>query len=145
MPRTGALLPLSREHHSSLVLARNIRKVMEGNDLQVCEKALQAIDEHWHSILSRHFAQEEYLMELMKSSLNPKHVARFHMEHAQLKKMACQRPIDRLQNYLLEFADLLTAHVRFEDRVLFKEMQQHAEIGSIVLPDHFDYEGAPKN
>lgn len=138
MPRTGALLPLSREHHSSLVLARNIRKAVEENDLQACEKALQVIDEHWHSILSRHFAQEEYLMALIKDSLSLEHVARFYTEHAQLKKLACQQPADQLQNYLLEFADLLTAHTRFEDRILFPEMQQHALIESIILPNHFD-------
>jgi len=142
MPRTGALLPLSREHHASLVLARNIRKAVEEKDFQACEKALKAIDEHWHSILSRHFAQEEYLMELMKNLLNPEHVTRFYMEHAQLKKLACQQPTDRLQNYLLEFADLLVAHVRFEDRVLFPDMQQHSLVESIVLPDH---EAVPKN
>lgn len=128
MPRTGALLSLSREHHTSLVLARAARKAAESNDAATCVVAVQRIEAHWQDVLVTHFAQEEALLQLAEDTLEPEIITRILAEHEELRMLACEScaldPAARLRR----FGDLLAAHVRYEERVLFPQLQSHPTI-----------------
>lgn len=125
MPRTGALLPLSREHHTSLVMARAARKAADDNDNAVCLAAVARIEAHWHTLMAAHFEQEEQLIRLAAEALDPESVARVLAEHDELRMLACGpcdlEPAVRLRR----FADRIVAHVRYEERVLFPQLQSH--------------------
>ena len=140
MPRTGALLLLSREHHTSLVMARAARKAADANDNIAHSEALKRIEAHWHAVLVAHFAQEEQLIRLAADVLDPEAVARILSEHAELHTLACGpcllEPIVRLRRV----GDLLAAHVRYEERVIFPQLQSHSGMTSEALlnPDHLE-------
>ena len=130
MPRTGPLLSLSREHHSSLVMARAVRKAADSDDSAVCAAAMKHIEAHWQMVLAAHFAQEEQLLQLAAEALDAESVARIFAEHAELRMLACGpcvlEPIARLRR----FGDLLAEHVRYEERVLFPQLQSNPAIVS---------------
>lgn len=128
MPRLGALLALSREHHGSLVLARDVRRMLEANeapDAGEVAAALAAVEEHWRAVLIAHFEREEALIDVAQETLDPRAVRRVLAEHAELRTLAIGScgldPAARLQR----FAELISGHVRFEERVLFPQLQLH--------------------
>jgi len=124
MPRPDFLLPLSREHHSALVLARAARKALNANDLIACFEVLEKIEAYWHAVMASHFDKEEQLLKQASIELNPDDAARMHSEHEQLRRLAdksCElEPSVRLS----KFADLMAAHVRYEERVLFPLLER---------------------
>lgn len=132
MPRTGALLPLSREHHTSLVMARAARKAADDNDDIACLAAVARIEAHWHALMAAHFEQEEQLIWLAAEALDPESVARILTEHDELRMLACGpcdlKPAVRLRR----FSDLLVAHVRYEERVFFPQLQSHPCIAQVT-------------
>jgi hemerythrin-like domain-containing protein len=123
MPRSGALLSLSRDHHTALVLARAARKAVESADPTACEQILAKIEEHWRLVMASHFAQEEQLLEAMKHQLALETIERILNDHAALRNLIVESgarvPLARLQ----QLGDLLASHVRFEERVLFPQLQ----------------------
>lgn len=133
MPRTGALLTLSREHHASLVMARAARKAAESGDSAAYPAAMERIEAHWRTVLAAHFAQEEALVRLAEESLDAATVARFFAEHAELRRLVCGPCALESAVRLRRFGDLLAAHVRFEERVLFPQLQSHPRIASVSI------------
>lgn len=131
MPRIGALLSLSREHHTSLVMARTARRAAneDGNGVMaravVMTAAIASIEAHWHTVMAAHFEKEERLIRIARDTLDPQAVTRVLAEHAELRILAagpCElEPAARLQR----FADLVSAHVRYEERTLFPQLQCH--------------------
>lgn len=133
MSRTGALLPLSREHHTSLVMARAARKAADDNDNSaVCLAAVARMEAHWHALMAAHFEQEEQLIRLAAEALDPEFVARILTEHDELRMLACGpcdlEPAVRLRR----FADRVVAHVRYEERVFFPQLQSHPCIAQVT-------------
>lgn len=130
MPRTGALLSLSREHHSSLVIARAARQAAESCDSAAFPAMVQRIEEHWRTVLREHFAREEQLLHLAVDAVDAESAGRILAEHAELRLLACGscelEPAVRLKR----FGELLAAHVRYEERVLFPQLQSFPGIGS---------------
>jgi iron-sulfur cluster repair protein YtfE (RIC family) len=128
------LLSLSREHHTALVLARMaLRAAEEAADAGGTDgvgTAMAEVKAHWHAVMSAHFEREERLIQLAKDALDAISVQRIMAEHAELRMLAegpCQlEPPDRLRR----FANLLKAHVRYEERVLFPQLQAHASVGN---------------
>lgn len=125
MPRTGALLSLSREHHASLVMARDARRVANDNDAAACSAAITRMEAHWHRMMAAHFDQEERLIRIAADTLDPESMARIFSDHAELRILAggpCTlEPAARLRR----FADLTVAHVRYEERTFFPQLQSH--------------------
>jgi len=130
MPRTGALLSLSREHHSSLVIARAARQAAESGDSAAFPAMVQRIEEHWRAVLCEHFAREEQLLRLAADEMDAQSAVRVLAEHAELRLLtsgSCELDVPaRLQR----FGELLAAHVRYEERVLFPQLQSFPGIGS---------------
>lgn len=129
MPRTGPLLSLSREHHSSLVLARAVRQAAESGDSAAFPAMMKSIEEHWRAVLCEHFAREEQLLRLAADTVDAESADRILAEHAELRLLASDsnelEPAERLKR----FGELLAAHVRYEERVLFPQLQSHPSIG----------------
>lgn len=128
MPRIGPLLELSREHHSSLVMARDARRAAANRqDVAAVAAMLARAESHWRTLLAGHFDREEQLMRSMESALDPEAVARVLAEHVELRMLAsgpsALDPIARLAR----FGDLLAAHVRYEERVVFPQVQLHLD------------------
>ena len=125
MPRIGALLLLSREHHHSLVMARDARRAAANNDTSVLAAAVSRMESHWQAVMAAHFEQEERLIEMAEDTLDPVSVTRILSEHSELRALAggpCElEPAERLR----KFADLASAHVRYEERVFFPQLQSH--------------------
>ncbi len=130
MPRIGTLLSLSREHHSSLVIARAARQVTESGDSAAFSAMVQRIEEHWQTVLCEHFAQEEQLLRLAVDAVDAESVKRILTEHAELRLLACESCELDLPVRLQRFGELLAAHVRYEERVLFPQLQSHPSVGS---------------
>lgn len=133
MPRTGALLLLSREHHASLVMARTARRAANGEenkgDIPVhsaaMASAIAAIEAHWHTLMAAHFEQEERLIKMAEDTLDPESVARILAEHAELRMLASGPCTLEPATRLRRFGDLLSAHVRYEERTFFPQLQSH--------------------
>ena len=124
MPRSDFLLPLSREHHTALVLARAARKAISTNDRATCLEVLAKIEVHWHSVMAAHFEKEEQLIRLAETMLNPEDVRRIYSEHSELRALVHNSCMLELSVRLCKFADLMAAHVRYEERVLFPQLQR---------------------
>ena len=133
MPRAGALLSLSREHHTALVLARTALQAAEAADAgetDAVRAAMSEVEAHWHAVMSSHFEREEQLIQLARDALDGVLAQRVMAEHAELRMLA-DGPCDlELADRLRRFANLLRAHVRYEERVLFPQLQGYARIGN---------------
>lgn len=118
MKRHAALTSLSRDHYHALALAKRAKQAeRETIDTQILF-AMELVDT-FRRELEKHFQKEE-------SSLLPRlgnaglatPAARTISEHNALREL-----VDRLDtgelSCLSAFADLLVAHVRFEERELF--------------------------
>jgi len=133
MPRAGALLSLSREHHTSLVMAHNARRAANDNENKgniaarsaAIASAVVSIEAHWYTLMAAHFEQEERLIKMAGDTLDPESVARILAEHAELRTLAggpcVLEPVMRLHR----FADLISAHIRYEERAFFPQLQSH--------------------
>ena len=144
MPRTGDLLSLSREHHTALVLARTALRAADAADASetggarsngpgldaAVRSATAAMEAHWHAVMAAHFEQEERLIQLAGDALDAESAQRVMAEHSELRRLAagpCDlEPVDRLRR----FANLLRAHVRYEERAFFPQLQRLASNGN---------------
>lgn len=133
MPRSGALLSLSREHHSSLVLARAARQAAESGDSTAFLVMMQRIEDHWRTVLQEHFAREEQLLRLAADAVDAESTGRILAEHAELRSLACGPCELDFPARLRRFGELLAAHVRYEERVLFPQLQSHPSIDSAAV------------
>jgi hemerythrin-like domain-containing protein len=128
MPRIGTLLSLSREHHTSLVVAREARRAASTGDPAALSTAIKRIESHWAILLVRHFEVEERLLETVGSVLDAEVAARIRAEHEELRGLGCNSceldPMERLRR----FSDLLGSHVRYEERIVFPQLQSHSGI-----------------
>ncbi|WP_025039882.1 hemerythrin domain-containing protein [Nitrosospira briensis] len=125
MPRIGALLVLSREHHTSLVVARDARRAANEKDAVALVGAIARIEAHWKTVMAAHFDEEERLIRIAEDTLEAQAVARILAEHAELRALANEPcPLEPAMR-LRRFADLIVTHVRFEERVFFPQLQSH--------------------
>lgn len=134
MPRTGVLLSLSREHHISLVMARNARRAADNIGCKdnipdrsaAVASGVAAMEAHWHTLMAAHVEQEEQLIKMAGDMLEPESVARILAEHAELQTLASGPGVLEPAMRLRMFADLIRAHIRYEERTFFPQLQSHA-------------------
>jgi hypothetical protein len=133
MPRIGALLALSRDHHRALVIGRDARRAAASGDSVIWADTITCVEDYWHRSMAAHFMEEERLIELAREKLDPDAVARILSEHAELRALAngpsplgpSPLTLDP-QARLSRFGELLNAHVRYEERVFFPQLEQYA-------------------
>lgn len=120
MKRDSYLRDLSSEHHQALGLARAIIKGCE-SDIP-SPQLISSVRAAFHEELAPHFEMEEKTILIELERLGEfKLVEKTLQEHELLRQQ-----VTRLEEpgVLMEFAELLRAHVRFEERVLFEECQR---------------------
>lgn len=129
MKRDPRLHALSSEHHHALVLARRATRAAEGRDPDPAEM-LAEVRRRFEVELAPHFDVEEQLLLPALAALGEREltalVERTLEEHRRLRDLvaADARP-EAIAERLGDFAALLTAHVRFEERVLFPAAEAH--------------------
>ena len=130
MKRHEALAPLSREHHSALILAQVMKKgapAYKGMPTDTEGKVSYAVD-FYKTHLVEHFHKEEMILEKVKhvdetiAELTKEIIA----EHEDLRKdfTMLETAEDKIAA-LDTTGNLLEAHVRKEERVLFPLIQEH--------------------
>jgi iron-sulfur cluster repair protein YtfE (RIC family) len=121
LKRHEALQPISREHHHGLLLSWKIR---EGFKFEVApERIKKYTDWFWKNHLKSHFGfEEEFVFPLLGNDSNL--IKRALREHVRLKKLFSTS--DKLEINLSLIEEELVAHIRFEERILFQEVQKIA-------------------
>ena len=129
MKRHPALIPLSREHHGALILARLLQKdapVYKGLPTDTQGKAEYAY-KFYQEELVKHFEDEERVLKLVtgvESNLDLM-IKTIYREHQELHKLF--QSIDNhpdLTSHLDQIGKTLETHVRKEERELFPLMQE---------------------
>lgn len=125
MKRHPALLALSREHHAALKLARHARLAAASAQPATIDSLARQAIRQFADELEPHFrAEESDVLPVLQHAGEAALVARTLAEHRALRELA-----GRLQSpdaaTLLRFAELLLAHVRFEERELFESAQRY--------------------
>lgn len=125
MKRHPALLALSREHHGALKLARHARLAAASAQPEAIDRLARQAIRQFADELEPHFrAEESDVLPVLQQAGEAALVARTLAEHHALRELA-----GRLQSAdaatLLRFAELLLAHVRFEERELFESAQRY--------------------
>jgi hemerythrin-like domain-containing protein len=127
MQRHRALRKLSSDHHSGLVIARRARHAAQ-EELSRQAAAWQRVTTRFQTELEGHFRLEEVgLLAALSQAGETRLVARTLREHASLRRLIAQ---DRVEN-LLPFAELLTAHIRFEEKELFETAQRVLDVQTL--------------
>lgn len=117
--RIKALQPLSRDHHHGLLLCWKIRTGLKKN--VASERIKKYINWFWKIHLKPHFKLEEQYVfpvlgnknELVKKALS---------DHRRLKRLF-ENENDEYK-YICLIEEELEAHIRFEERILFNEIQK---------------------
>jgi hemerythrin len=139
MKRHPVLVPLSRQHHDTLILAQLIKK--GAPDYRgmptTLEGKKEAVVNHFHSHLVNHFKQEEELFAKLKNRFSEidKLIAQLIPEHRRIESLIGQisnqsSPEEKLN----ELGLLLESHIRKEERQLFELIPQRfngAFLGSL--------------
>lgn len=128
---------LSKEHHYGLLASWKIRR---GFELATDQKRIAAfVVNFWEIHLNAHFiAEEEILFNTLKHAL----VDEALQQHAELRRLLKLISEEGSPEQLNEFADLLEQHIRFEERQVFKMLQQElseeklVEIGKQLEASH---------
>lgn len=123
MKRHPQLLQLSREHYGALKLARDAQRAAESGEASEVSALAQRVVSLFSAELDPHFRVEEQGVLLLLAQAG-KHelVERTLADHAELRRLA-RLLTNPDADTLLCFADLLTAHVRFEEREVFEMAQ----------------------
>ena len=126
--RSKFLRPLSRDHHHGLLLCRKIRKGFEKGIEAGRIKAYADWFYHFH--LLPHFETEEKFVFPVLGSEN-KLIKKAKEDHKRLNFLF--KSENGLQTLLFNIADELESHIRFEERILFNEIQNKANIEELQL------------
>ena len=129
--RHDSLIPLSREHHSALVMALRIdREIRDANESGVRE-IYDALIAFWAQGLLPHFRTETecLLARLVRHvDVEDELVRRTERDHLGMEALVARmRDTDDLEvrrELLLEFAKTIRAHIRWEEDVLFAETER---------------------
>jgi hemerythrin-like domain-containing protein len=139
--RHDSLIPLSREHHYGLMLCLRIHRglPLHGDDETWVRAKAAQVAQFFATDLAAHFkAEEEALFPAMRDYAGaPELLSELLSEHSELERLAARlggSEVAGLVAALGEFADLLEAHIRKEERELFPlyESQVGAELAAEV-------------
>jgi len=127
---------MTSEHHQALVLADRLRRACSQGC--VSRELLLSTCRTFQDDLNPHFEIEEQLiLPVLHAAGSGDLVDRTNEEHRKLRSLiaAAERAEDATNAtmHLHAFADLLTAHVRFEERDLFDAAQQILTIEELEM------------
>ena len=142
--RHAALKPLNKEHHQGLLLCWKLR---EAKKRQVPEDRVKNyLDYFYDSILCPHLAFEEEKVYVLLGEDHPL-VRRAIAQHKRLHQLFCQKT--NLKRVFRDIEIELETHIRFEEHILFNELQQNVseeklnllreKEGSSEIPDPVEW------
>lgn len=136
LKRHSALQSYSRDHHFGLLLVWKLRKG--------CRKGIAAKRMQEYLLCSLqaellpHFRDEEQFL-LSHLPAGDDYANRTRQEHAALEQLAASwTTAPATHEDLLRFADLLEAHIRFEERVLFSYLQLQLDAATLQQLEAID-------
>lgn len=133
--RSEFLLPLSRDHHFSLLFAW---KIKQGLNREVdVERIKKYVAYFWQSHMEQHFREEE---EILFPPITDALVTRAIEEHGVISNLVQEivTPNETAATEKLKaLSELVDEHVRYEERILFPHLERQ-------LPDHIKREIAEK-
>jgi hypothetical protein len=119
--RDPALVEFSKDHHFGLLLVWKIRHGLRTGIAPV--RISRYVSCLFVAELAQHFADEEAYLFPQLAATDPLRL-RAEQEHAELRALvASLRKKYNEAETLLAFAELLEAHIRFEERELFNQLQ----------------------
>ncbi|MCB9262835.1 MAG: hemerythrin domain-containing protein [Flavobacteriales bacterium] len=129
--RHRSLQPVSREHHHGLLLSWKIR---QGLSLGIApERIKKYTDWFWENHLQPHFEFEEnYVFSILEK--NQPLIKRALAEHRHLEQLFTAATM--IESNLVSIEQELAAHIRFEERVLFNEVQKVASEEQLNHVEH---------
>lgn len=127
--------PLSRDHHYGLLFCWKIREGFKRNI--PLERMKKYADWFWRSHLMQHFETEEANLFPILPPENSK-VKKAIADHRRLKSLVENTEDTRQSLSLLE--EELEAHIRFEERDLFNDIQQVATAAQLVEVEKHHHE-----
>ncbi|MFZ7116456.1 MAG: hemerythrin domain-containing protein [Bacteroidota bacterium] len=133
--RHTSLQPLSRDHHDGLLLKWKINKgISKGVDVIRIQKY---VDWFFKEHLIPHFRiEEDHLFTIDKESDAVKQAL---LEHKELIRLLNIETKD--EDLLVKIGNLLEDHIRFEERVLFNELQTKATEAELKEIEVLHYKG----
>jgi quercetin dioxygenase-like cupin family protein len=120
--RHPALVPLSHDHHHALVRARELRRAATAGEDER-RAAAARFRRFFADETGRHFREEEeQLFPLLDGEPAP--LVQALREHQRLRALVRQLGEDQSPETLVAVGELLEAHVRLEERVLFPLLER---------------------
>lgn len=133
MKRRNALLQLSREHHTALVLTLRIARATEADSISAL---LEYVPKIFDAELEPHFQDEENsLLPRLAAAGETEMVRRTLAEHRELRGLAA-RIATGDSAALKQFGIALEEHVRFEERQLFSVSEK------VLAEEFLDHPGS---
>lgn len=143
--RNAAIVEFSKDHHFALLL---VWKIREGLKKSIEPKRISQYVIHFYETdLIFHFNEEE---ELLFNKLSKENLLRIQAEaeHKKIKQLIDEmRKNPDGRSLLVQFADTLEKHIRFEERELFNHLQENitddelAEISSSLKTREHEPDG----
>ncbi len=119
--RSKQLTPLSHEHHDGLLFVRKVRQGLQHNTS--IDKLRQYAVQYWHQHIKPHFYQEEnFLLPYMPAD-HPMAI-RLKKEHDNIRELILSLDKDADNATIFLLGNLLTDHIRFEERELYGYLEQ---------------------
>lgn len=127
--RHEALQPLSRHHHHALVVALQAKRIGTDKSKLTVDEMKQEIETFWKEGGNQHFQEEEEIVlpvYAQYKSINHPEIIEMLLEHVKLRSYVHQilTTTDDLIPSMNEFGELLTTHVRREERIVFPMIEE---------------------
>ncbi len=122
MKRIEQLQKLSREHHGSLVMAKNLMEVAESGDDAALIEAIETLKAYDEDELEVHFQHEERTIFSVIFRNYQEHIAlatTLLKEHGLMRRMIPAITPETAKKDLADFGLVLRNHTRIEERELF--------------------------
>jgi len=120
--RNENIIKLSQDHHASLLFCWKLRQGVKYH--APVERMKQYVQYFWDHHFSTHFKEEE---EFLFAPLNDEKVQKAIDDHQKIKTFIDQIGFPGSEDeadVLLELADIVDDHVRYEERILFPYLEK---------------------
>ncbi len=112
------LQPLSREHHHGLQLCWKIRTGLK-KDIEIYRIRNYVVWFYEHLLLPHFEIEERYIFPILGNDHDL--IKKVLLEHREIKRLVQLET--ELHKNLNTLAEILDSHIRFEERILFNEIQ----------------------
>ncbi len=137
MKRNKNLVPLSQDHHFGLLCSW---KILQGIKKEISYHRIRDyINFFWKNHLEKHFETEDEVLPEVKSEVLYKQMEK---EHQEMRNLILKINESENPQFLLDFANALHRHIRFEERVVFPDYEQNLseaeleKIGTYLEKNH---------